>query len=57
METRETISSSDNSLNWWKGCWDSMFESSEGVKEDVDAFESMLEWMLFTLRTKELANS
>ena len=30
-ETRETISSSDNSLNWWKVCWNSMFELSEGV--------------------------
>ena len=29
-ETRETISSSDNSLNWWKGCLDLIFELSEG---------------------------
>ena len=56
-ETRETISSSDNSLNWWKVCWDSMFELSGGVKEDDDAFESMVELMLSTLRTKNLASS
>ena len=34
-ETIETISSSDNSLNWWKACWDSMFELSEGVTEKI----------------------
>ena len=56
-ETRETISSSDNSLNWWKGCWNWMLELSEGVTEDDDAFESMVERMLFSLRTKKLASS
>ena len=56
-ETRETISSSDNSLNWWKVCWNSMFELSEGVTEDDDALESMVERMLSTLRTKKLASS
>ena len=56
-ETRETISSSDNSLNWWKGCWDSMFELSEGVTEEDNAFESMAERMLSTLRTKKVASS
>ena len=56
-ETRETISSSDNSLNLWKECWNSMFELSEGVTEDDDAFESMVERMLSTLRTKKLASS
>ena len=56
-ETRETISSSDNSLNWWKVCWNSMFELSEGVTEDDDALESMVERMLSTLRTKKLARS
>ena len=54
-ETRETISFSDNSLNWWKRCW--MFELSEGVTEDDDALDSMVELMLFTLRTKKLASS
>ena len=56
-ETRETIYSLDNSLNWWKGCWNWMFELSEGVTEDDDAFESMVERMLSTLRTKKLASS
>ena len=56
-ETKETISFSDNSLNWWKGCWNWMFELSEGVTEDDDAFESIVECMLFTLRTKKLASS
>ena len=56
-ETRETISSSDNSLNWWRGCWNWMFELSEGVTEDDNAFESMVERMSFTLRTKKLASS
>ena len=56
-ETRETISSLDNSLNWWKVCWDWMFELSEGVREDEDAFESMVERISSTLRTKKLASS
>ena len=56
-ETRETISSSDNPLNWWKVCWDSMFELSEWVTEDDDAFESMVKRMLYTLRTRKLACS
>ena len=56
-ETRETISSSDNSLKWWKVCWNSMFELSEGVTEDDDTLESMVERMLSTLRTKKLASS
>ena len=56
-ETRETIYSSDNSLNWWKVCWNSMFEFSEGVTEDDDALESMVERMLSTLRKKKLASS
>ena len=34
VETRETISS-DSSLNWLKGYWDSMFELSEGVNEEL----------------------
>ena len=51
-ETRDTISSSENSLNWWKG-WDSMFELSEGVTEDDDTFESMVERLL-TLKNQEV---
>ena len=53
-ETRETISSSDNSLNWWKVCWESMFELSKGVTEDEDAFESMVERMLVFTKNKEV---
>ena len=34
-----------------------MLELSEGATEDDDVFESMVERMLFTLRTKKLANS
>ena len=45
------------SLNWWKGCWNWMFELSEGLMEDDDVFESMVERILSTLRTKKLASS
>ena len=40
-----------------KGCWDWIIELFERVTGDEDAFESMVDRRLSTLRTKKLASS